>query len=243
MPEQRRGAPRPSAGRLASLLVIVLAAMMGTVGAMAARGGDLRAGRNEDLAAVVRDRAAANKQLAERVATQRAELDRLGKAGADDPVQAAALEAAARAAAARRVRGPAVRVVLDDAPDDVAPDGVDEDLLIVHQQDIQLVVNVLWQAGAEAMTIQGQRVTSTTGVKCVGNSVVLHDVPYAPPYEIVAIGDVDALLAALDASPGIGIYKQYAEVYQLGWKQERAGEVSMPAATGEPGLRHARPPR
>ena len=52
----------------------------------------------------------------------------------------------------------------------------------MHQQDIQAVVNALWAGGAEAMTIQGQRVISTTGIKCVGNTVVLHGVPYSPPY-------------------------------------------------------------
>ena len=44
------------------------------------------------------------------------------------------------------------------------------------------MVNALWRGGAEAMTIQGQRVISTTGIKCVGNTVVLHGIPYAPPY-------------------------------------------------------------
>ena len=55
------------------------------------------------------------------------------------------------------------------------------------------MVNALWSGGAEAMTLQKQRVISTTGIKCVGNTVVLHGVPYAPPYEITAIGDLDAL--------------------------------------------------
>ena len=57
--------------------------------------------------------------------------------------------------------------------------------VVVHQQDIQAVVNAMWRAGAEAVTIQGQRVISTTGIKCDGNLVSLHGVPYYPPYEIV----------------------------------------------------------
>ena len=51
------------------------------------------------------------------------------------------------------------------------------------------MVNALWSGGAEAMTIQGQRVISTTGIKCVGNTVLLHGVPYSPPYVITAVGD------------------------------------------------------
>ena len=80
--------------------------------------------------------------------------------------------------------------MLDDAPEKGrAEAGRDVENAIVHQQDIQAVVNAMWAGGAEAMTIQGQRVISTTGIKCVGNTVILHGVPYSPPYEISAIGD------------------------------------------------------
>ena len=96
------------------------------------------------------------------------------------------------------VTGPSVTVTLDDAPESVTGEGVDQDLLVVHQQDIQAVANELWRGGAEAMTIQGQRVIATTGIKCVGNTVVLHGIPYAPPYRISAIGDPVELQAALD---------------------------------------------
>lgn len=235
--------PRSARERLGTFFAVTLAALMATVGALAANGGDLRAGRNQDLSSLVGARARDNKKLAEQMSRQRAELDALQNKSAADPKQAAALEKAAVAAGAHPVKGPAVRVVLDDAPDDVKPDDVDEDLLIVHQQDIQMVVNLLWQAGAEAMTVQGQRVISTTGIKCVGNSVVLHDIPYAPPYVIEAIGDVDALIAALDGDEQVKVYKQYTAAYQLGWKQERAGEVSMLAYAGQTELKYARPPR
>ena len=234
--------PRSPRARIATFLTVTVAALMATVGAVAANGGDLRAGRNQDLSELVRARAAENKELASTMGSQRNELERLQKLKADDPQQAATLEKVALQAGARAVTGEAVRVVLDDAPPEVKPEGVDEDLLIVHQQDIQMVVNTFWAAGAEAMTVQGQRIITTTGIKCVGNSVVLHDIPYAPPYVIEAIGDPTALLAALDASPEVAIYQQYAEVYRLGWKQQRAGQVTMPAHAA-PELTHARPPR
>ena len=130
------------------------------------------------------------------------------------------------------VKGPAVRVTLTDAPADFAPPGINGDLLVVHEQDIQRVVNALFAGGAEAMTIQDQRVIATTAVKCVGNTVVLHGVPYAPPYVITAIGNQSALEAALAADPGVQIYRQYAQAYQLGYQQQRIGEVTMPAFSG-----------
>ena len=104
-----------------------------------------------------------------------------------------------------------------------------------------MVVNTLWSGGAEAMTIQGQRVVSNTAVKCVGNTIVLHGVTYAPPYVIEAIGDPDAVQKTLDTSEAVRIYKEYVGAYQLGWSVERAGEVTMPAYTGTLVMNHATP--
>ncbi|WP_231930717.1 DUF881 domain-containing protein [Friedmanniella luteola] len=138
--------------------------------------------------------------------------------------------------------GPAVSVTIDDAPDTVAADGVDPDLLVVHQQDIQAVVNALWSGGAEAMTIQGQRVISTTGVKCVGNTVVLHGIPYAPPYVVSALGDPGRLRAALAGSPALQIYQQYVAAYGLVYQERSLGRADFPAHEGSLDLQFATPP-
>ena len=98
----------------------------------------------------------------------------------------------------------------------------------------------LWAGGAEAMTIQGQRVISTTGIKCVGNTVVLHGIPYAPPYVIEAIGDQGLLLAALDESPSLQIYRQYVDAYGLGYTVERSQGLEFSAFSGSTGVRLAR---
>ena len=132
-------------------------------------------------------------------------------------------------------------VTLSDAPASVAADGIDADLLVVHQQDIQAVVNALWRGGAEAVTIQGQRVISTTGVKCVGNTVVLHGVPYAPPYAISAIGDPVLLHEALASSEPIQIYKQYVSAYGLGFREQDVPKATFPAYEGALDLPNSRP--
>ena len=123
----------------------------------------------------------------------------------------------------------------------MAANGIEPDLLVVHQQDIQAVVNALWSGGAEAMTIQGQRVISTTAVKCVGNTVVLHGIPYAPPYVISAIGDQARLRAALAESEPIQIYQQYVEAYGLVFREESEPKAEFPAHEGSLDLVHARP--
>ncbi len=142
------------------------------------------------------------------------------------------------------MHGPAITVVLSDAPKDEINSAVEKgevtaDQLVVHQQDIQAVVNALWAGGAEAMTLQKQRVISTTGIKCVGNTVVLHGVPYAPPYEITAIGDLDALQDSLDSSDYIDGYKTYVDAYNLGYEVSTDHDVTMPAYDGSSDLRYA----
>jgi uncharacterized protein YlxW (UPF0749 family) len=91
------------------------------------------------------------------------------------------------------------------------------------------------------MAIQDQRVISTTGIRCVGNSVVLHDVPYAPPYRISAIGPVSEMLDAVNASPYIGFYLEGVAAYGLGWDVEIEPTLDLPAYTGSTGLSYARP--
>ena len=141
---------------------------------------------------------------------------------------------------ARMTAGELDSVTLTDAPASVQPAGVDADLLVVHQQDIQAVANALWRGGAEAMTIQGQRVSSRTGIKCVGNTVVLHGVPYAPPYVITAIGDQARLEKALADSPYMNIYREYVDAYRLGYAVQRAADVTMPAYDGPSAFERAR---
>ncbi|WP_415088407.1 DUF881 domain-containing protein [Micropruina sp.] len=217
--------------RLLSLAVCVLAGFMIATSAINAGGTDLRPNRNTDLAGLIQSESKRNAELSERIAKLRREVDALTKNDGSG-VPESQLRAASEIAGQTPVKGPAVVVTLDDAPSGVQPAGVSPELLVVHQQDIQAVVNALWSGGAEAMTIQGQRVTSRTGVKCVGNSVVLHGVPYAPPYEIAAIGDPERLERGLADSTAVQIYREYVTAYGLGYAQRREASVTMPAYRG-----------
>ncbi|MFX4273409.1 DUF881 domain-containing protein [Propionibacteriaceae bacterium Y1685] len=241
---RRTASRRPGrAGRLGTIVVCLLAGLMIVTSAINARGTDLRPSRNTDLAGLLTDEKRRNADLAHQVAELRAEVDALTtERNARTGEQPADNAQDAYVAGNVPVRGPAVTVTLTDAPSSVQPVGVDDDELVVHQQDIQSVVNALWLGGAEAMTIQGQRVISTTGIKCVGNTVVLHGVPYAPPYVITAIGDPLRLEASLESSEYLQIYQQYVEAYGLGYQETRSAEVTLPAFEGAQDLRHARVP-
>jgi uncharacterized protein YlxW (UPF0749 family) len=144
--------------------------------------------------------------------------------------------------------GPGVRITLSDAPDEVieaVPDGDDKNLLVVHQQDIQAVVNALWKGGAEAVTIAGQRVISTTGIKCEGNQVLLQGIPYPQPYVIEGVGDPGSLVDAIVEDPYLQVYREQAADpdISVGWDLDPRDEVTAPAYDGLLGLSFARPLR
>src|SRR5205807_9178206 len=88
-------------------------------------------------------------------------------------------------------------VVLDDSDLKHSPSGNVNDL-VIHSQDVQAVVNALWRSGAEAVSINKERLVSTSAVLCVGNTLLLNGTVHSPPYDIVAIG---ATRDRFDADP------------------------------------------
>ena len=230
------------------MVVFVVAGALFVTSALAAGGLDLRASGVTDLDTVVRQQRERADALQRQVSDLGREVDALGK-GVDDAEVSQLqrqVDALRGPAGFEKVHGPAITVKLSDAPEDEIERAVEEgevtaDQLVVHQQDIQAVVNALWGGGAEAMTLQKQRVISTTGIKCVGNTVVLHGVPYAPPYEITAIGDIAALQAALDSSDYIAGYKTYVDAHNLGYEVSTDNDFTLPAYTGSSDLRYATP--
>lgn len=228
------------------VLVPVVTAAAGLMFAMsfqAAQGEDLRADR--DLPALIIEGNARNGQKAKQLDALQIEVDNLTKANSPKDTGIAALtrqaEEAAVAAAATPVKGPTLEVVLDDSnrPLDSFPDTVSADDIVVHQQDVQAVVNALWASGADAMMIQDQRVISTSAVRCVGNTLILQGRVYAPPYRITAMGDIDAMRAALDSDPTIRTYKEYVTAVGLGYAVHANGSQEFPAYSGSVDLAHA----
>lgn len=121
------------------------------------------------------------------------------------------------------MRGPGLVVTLNDAQRDAQgrfPRDASPDDLVVHQQDIQAVVNAMWSAGAEGIQMQDQRIIATSAPRCVGNTLLLNGRTYSPPYVISAIGDAAAMQRALSAAPMVTLYKQYAVRFGLGYTEE-----------------------
>lgn len=238
---------RPHRGwHTASVLVLLAAGALFATTAVSSKGLDLRAASITDLPGVVRQERERSDDLQARLAELNREVDQLSRQVDDSTVTRlqAQVDKLLEPAGLAPVAGPGLTVVLDDAPkseiDQAGGDsGVTVDELVVHQQDIQAVVNALWAGGAEAMSIQGQRVVSTTGIKCVGNTVVLHGVPYSPPYRIAAIGNPAELQASLDADEYIDAYLTVVEAYDLGYDVTPSARLELPAYKGSTALKYA----
>lgn len=235
--------PKPRKGRasVTVFLVLVLAGLMFAASAQLAQG---REGRHpENLAQLVDSES-------DRVAELTTEVDKLDaqvkslsdEASQDVPQLPPALATPVQIASGDLpVTGPGVTVALDDAPPSSIPDIAPDDL-VVHQQDLQAVINALWAGGAEAMTLQGQRVTATSAFRCAGNILILHGRVYSPPYVVQAVGDPARLEAALDRSKEIAIYKEYVEAVHLGWSLERSMSLEIPRFEGSTELQYAKVP-
>ncbi|WRS30935.1 DUF881 domain-containing protein [Actinomycetaceae bacterium MB13-C1-2] len=130
------------------------------------------------------------------------------------------------------VTGPGVEVSLSDAAKEFIPDeGASVNDLVVHQQDVDAVVNALWRGGAEAIAVQGVRLAADTPVRCVGNVILVGSRSYAPPYVISAIGDPSLLADSLDQDERVSDYRFYAAKYQMGWSVTPQESMVLPPAT------------
>lgn len=221
-----------------------LAGFLFVASAGTAQGTDLRSDLSDlaSLVAAEEGRADRNEDANLRM---REEIDALTAEAGDRDAGTGGLEAAATelapAAGFAPVSGPGVVVTLDDAPADAATRaraGNPEDR-IVHQQDLLAVLNALWLAGADGIMLMDQRLISTSAVRCVGNTLSLQGTPYSPPYVITAVGDPQALTAALDASPEVQLYREYVAAFGLGYDVRVADELEVPEYTGPVDLQHA----
>ena len=213
----------------------------------AADGHDLRTdyARLPDL---IREQTRVNEQRQATVDELQSEVDSITAALAPGDSETQALDQQANdvAVTAGRtpVEGPALQVSLQDAKlvGGEVPAGQDPDNYVIHQQDVQAVVNALWAGGAEAMMIQDQRIVSTSAVRCVGNTLILQGRVYSPPYVITAIGDTTRLMASLDADPQVNILREWSVAVGLGYQVAALGTTRLPAYAGSITPEHAEVP-
>jgi uncharacterized protein YlxW (UPF0749 family) len=147
--------------------------------------------------------------LDEVTATQQAAANRVQRLGA--------------ATGFRAVTGPGVRITVDDDPSG-SLDGV------VQDRDLALLVDGLWTAGAEAISINGQRLTARSAIRNSGVVIRVNFNPLSPPYVVSAIGDPDTLQAnLLDSSGGLAFF-DIANQVGIAYGMDNVDRLSLPAA-------------
>lgn len=232
------GLPASSGTRTLLMLVTCLAlGLLGSLAAVTLRAPDPAAaeGRAQLIERIQAAQAAGDEQR-QRIEVLRSEIVDLERAaleddGSVDGPPGDVIAEAGMQAGAQALQGPGVVVVLDDAVRPDAAPGEQEDPEAVNARDVQLVVNALWSAGAEAIAVNDHRLTSTSAIRSAGRAIIVDFRGLARPYEIVAIGDPQALAA--ETSTGlVGAYLAELRT-QLGLQAEvtTSEGLTVPAAT------------
>lgn len=210
-------------------------------------------GRQEIREALVNDiqeKSALSDELAAQLEQLRVEVSRTS----DDLLAATAVGQRARDALARAeqgtgavpVTGPGLLVTLANAEAEADDDPVGGGTAAtdprgrVQDGDLQRVVNALWAVGAEAISINGQRLGPTSAIRFAGEAVLVDFRPVTNPYEVAAIGNPDALAAAFLLNPQVQALAEDSLNFGLRFEFAKEEELSLPAA-GSPELRSAEP--
>jgi uncharacterized protein YlxW (UPF0749 family) len=127
------------------------------------------------------------------------------------------------------VRGPGIRVTLTDSTRNLA--GRADDLLI-HDFDLRDVINLLWLADAEAISVNGERIVQSTSVYCVGSTILVNDTRLGPPYTILAIGNPDRLGEYLRNPGYLRDLKERVDRLGVGLTFAPSESVTIPAYKG-----------
>jgi uncharacterized protein YlxW (UPF0749 family) len=135
------------------------------------------------------------------------------------------------------VQGLGIIVTIDDSKRPTKP-GENPNLYLIHDDDILKVINELWAAGAEAMSINDQRLIASSEIRCAGPTLSVNNTRYSPPYEIRAIGDPQTLESALRLRGGVVETLQFWGI-QVSVKRENV--VKVPAYKGVFRFQYAKP--
>ncbi len=177
--------------RVLTAAVFALAGLIFFTSFDTAKGTDIRQDASLlKLSDLIQERSRKNKELDESNASLRGSVESLAES--DDGstrAQDEKLSGLEKTAGTEKLTGSAISVTLNDAPPNATAKlpGYPEpqpDYLVIHQQDLQAVVNALWQGGAKGIKVMDQRLISTSAVRCVGNTLILQGRVYSPPYKI-----------------------------------------------------------
>ncbi|WP_089114526.1 DUF881 domain-containing protein [Streptomyces sp. SS07] len=230
------GLPRTLKSKLGLAAGLVVAALVVTLGAAEARiSAPVVAKEREELIDRINAETEAADTLESNVDKLRADVsERQRKAleqhGGDQGQLVALL------AGATPVEGPGVKLIADDAKDtDQGGGGPREssgfaDTGRVRDRDMQRVVNGLWESGAEAIAINGQRLTALSAIRAAGDAILVDNRPLVPPYTVLAVGDGKKLATAFQDSADGQYLQALKESFDIRTSISDQAKVQLPAA-------------
>lgn len=200
--------------------------------------------QREELRALIEGRRSTIRDLSEEVASLSGRLARAQAEAARGSEEVRAVvrrvEQLEGVAGLSGLQGPGVVVELSDSDERPRTPEEESDLRI-QDLDLQLVVNALWEAGAEAVAVNGRRVVATTAIRKAGQVILVNYRSVASPYRVVALGDPDSLARYLLASEIAQRFDVWRDVYGLGFSVAREDRLFVPPLGGRPELRWATP--
>lgn len=241
---RRRSAPEPSSGpghRVVVGVLVVLGLLTGAAAAHVRSRDDAATASRDRLAQEVTQRTDRTDALARQARDLRREVEQLRatSVGTDTAGERLAAELAPLELSAGLVPvvGPGLLVRLDDAAgaDQAAVDrgGAPGDGRILDR-DVQDVVNGLWAAGAEAISVNDVRLSALTAIRSAGEAILVDFTPLSPPYLVRAIGDAGRLEPAFTDGPTGRRFAAYGALYDLGFTVSRESRLRLPAASARP---------
>jgi uncharacterized protein YlxW (UPF0749 family) len=243
-PLLRRG--RLSAWGALVPVVALLAGLLFATSGRTAQGTDLRGGEVTELSGLIDQRNEVIAGQQSQLGDLQRQVERLTEQAASRDTDVAAAQTAGNAgalsAALVPLTGPGVVITLDDAPsrpDGSLPVNARPDDLVIHQSDVQAVVNAVWAAAADGVAIMDERLIATSAVRCVGNTLLLQGRTYSPPFVVTAIAEPSAVRAQLAASPQVAVFQQAVEAYGLTFTVRERPVVELPAYDGPLDLEYA----
>ena len=184
--------------------------------------------------AQVRDLDAAVEELRREVSEAQAVATR---ANTRDRRAALAQRTLAEQAGTVPLRGPGLEVSL--APSDRTPPSPEEaGAYQIHDSDLQLVVNALWSAGAEAVAVNDSRLVATTPIRAAGGTIIVNFRPLSPPFVVKAIG---ADRSTFESSEIARRFKRWTSLFGLGFRVRERPAVEVPGYTGRVSISAASP--
>jgi uncharacterized protein YlxW (UPF0749 family) len=224
--------------KIAAIVAFAAAGFLLAASTLTANGSDIRVERPAQLRDLVQNEANKIDKLENNLIDIQTEIENITNGTARSEIQSTQvkIEQLSPVAGFTSMVGPGLVITLNDAPqvDLSIPENERPEVndLLIHQEDVQSVVNALWAGGAQGVSLMGKRVIATSAVKCVGNTLLLHGKVYSPPFRIEAVGDVTKLTKSLRDDVNVAILQDYVDLFGLVYEVQRAALIELPPYEG-----------